>query len=95
MTAPVERIPGEGKGELVFNGERGAFKYFVSREYEGGPWSWSILEGKDPVAFGDAPDHRAALLAMSHELDGFAPPPDPPRPGGLVGLLGRLLWGDK
>ena len=95
MTAAVEKIAGEGKGELVFSGERGAYKYLVSREYEGGPWTWMILEGKDPVAFGDATDSRAALLAMSAELDSFAPPPDPPRPGGLVGLLGRLLWGDR
>ena len=95
MSAPVEQVPGEGKGELVFQGERGTYKYMVIREYEGGPWSWTILEGKDPVAFGDAADHRAALFAMSAELDALAPPPDPPRTGGLVGLLGRLLWGDK
>jgi hypothetical protein len=95
MLPAVEPTKGEGKGELVFQGRRGPFSYIVNREYEGGPWGWVITEGKDTlVAAGDALDHRTALAELGAELDALEPPPAARKVGGLVGLFGRLLWGD-
>jgi hypothetical protein len=91
----LDKVPGEGSGESVFSGRRDRFAFFVTHEYEAAPWSWVIVEDKDPVAFGDAVDHRTALLDLSATLDTLSPPPPPPRPraGGVVGVIGRLLWG--
>ncbi len=93
----LERIPGEGPGEQVYYGRRGAFTVYVKQEYSGGVWDWTIVEDKDdPIAFGDANSREDATDQMLEVLDTRCPPgPDEaPARGGLVGLLGRLLWGD-
>lgn len=96
MTAlpAIELAHGEGRGELVFRGQRGPFSYLVNREYDGGPWGWVIQQGDVLIAGGDAVDHREALVALGAELDALEPPPPERKVGGLVGLFGRLLWGD-
>jgi hypothetical protein len=96
VTLPaVEPVKGESTGEMVFQGRRGPYSYIVNREYEGGPWAWVITEGKDGlVSAGDADDHRKALADLGAELDLLLPPPPARKVGGLVGLFGRLLWGD-
>jgi hypothetical protein len=91
---PLERSSGESKGETVFRGRRGPYAYVVYREYEGGPWTWIISERESPIAMGDADDHRTALVDLGAELDTLEPPPPERKVGGLVGLFGRLLWGD-
>lgn len=92
----LDRIPGEGPGELVYSGRRAGFTVFVKKEYAGAPWDWVILEGKDAVAFGDAESKEDATDQMLQVLDVHSPPPpeEAPTRGGLVGLVGRLLWGD-
>ncbi len=91
----LDRIPGEGPGELVYSGRRGPFTVYVKQEYTGGLWDWTIVEDQDnPVAFGDAGSKEDATDQMLSCLDAHCPPDEAPARGGLVGLLGRLLWGD-
>ena len=90
----LQQIPGEGPGELVFTARRMRWTIYVKREYETGPWDWTIIEGADdPIAFGDATSKEDATDQVLAYLDGLCPEA-PPRAGGLVGMVGRLLWGD-
>jgi hypothetical protein len=94
-STPLERHPAEGKGEQVFSGRRGVFTYYVTHEYETAPWGWVIVEGQTLIAGGDAVSHREALAQLGAELDLLDPPATTaPSRGGLVGLVGRLLWGE-
>ena len=90
MTPPLASMPGEAPGELVFGGTRDGYTYRLVHEYPAAAWDWTIVFDGAAVAFGSCADRAAAELELEEALSHVAPP-EPP--GGLVGMVGRLLWG--
>jgi hypothetical protein len=88
------RVPGEAPQEIVFYRACGDFSLWVKHEYPAAPcWEWILVQGKDPIAFGDEPTQAAAEAALREAVAEFVPeyqvrPADQQNPPGLL----RRLW---
>ncbi len=75
MTIYLERVPGEGKGEVIFRRDFRGFTLWVKHEYDGAPWEWLIFQGKDAISFGDGvtqADAEEQLSAAAAEIPEIA-----------------------